>query len=586
MHPCVGKPVDEVLGITVSQNGSTSSLVGSGLIFVLGNLDNWLRTMVVSLSCCACFGSGLWLSCVPCFGSEMSLFGWSLAHVPLNRSCGFLGRRGVWSWIMTVVIALNCRVGEAAVPGPGPLWSIGLCNPSGLNYKGHLLDQAVDVWAVCESHLSSISQGQFVAALKKDKSPFQWLVPGAPVPCRSTASSIGAWSGVAMIAQWPSRPLHTNWSPALWASSRLVCAATHIHGLWVTGITMYGTPTGPTHPRAKATTNALLDAAVSRIAQAQGPRYVAGDWNHDLEALEAVNGLRALGFVEAQELHCTRTGILPLPTCKSKTRRDFVFLSPELQRMFESCIIDHTAWPDHSAVIVCFKGGVHESVRYPWPIPAQIPWQELSCRSDGRFIDFSSVSDVTGQFATLWRDVESCAEQCARAKSKPLPKVCFGRGQRLEPLVVKALAPPVSKGRSGDLQPGYYGSSWGHAHMFRQARRLQSYTRLVRHGFPSVSHQTHAVALWRSILLASGFQPSFSQWWVDHVDGIGIPLVPQEPPEHAVALLIFQFVEQHTREVEKQLRQHRSYVSKLARKATMGNPAGSESLVTWGLSSF
>ena len=569
MPQCVSEPVDEVLGITVSQNGSASSFMGSSLIFVLGNLDNWLWTIVEFLSRFACFGFGLWLSCVPGFGFVNSTFGWKLAHVPLNRPCGFLGRRGVWSWIMTVVIALNCRVGEAAVPGPGPLWSIGLCNPSGLNYKGHLLDQAVDMWAVCESHLSSTSQCQFVAALKKEKSPFQWLVPGAPVPCRSTASSIGAWSGVALIAQWPSRPLHTNWSPALWASGRLVCAATHIHGLWVTGITMYGTPTGPTHPKAKATTNALLDAAVSRIAQAQGPRYVAGDWNHDLDALEAVNGLRALGFVEAQELHCTRTGVLPLPTCRSKTRRDFVFLSPELRRLFESCIIDHTAWPDHSAVIVCFKGGVHESVRYPWPLPAQVP--------DGNFIDFSSVSDVTDQYATLWRDVETCAEQCAIGKSKPLPRVCFGRGQRLEPLVVKALAPPVSKGRSGDLQPGFYGSSWGHAHMFRQARRLQSYTRLVRHCIPSVSHQTHAVALWRSILHASGFQPC-----------IGIPLVPQEPPEHAVALLIFQFVEQHTRDFEKQLRKHRSYASKLARKATMGNvyasvrrdpPAPVESLI-------
>ena len=71
---------------------------------------------------------------------------------------------------------------------------------------------------------------------------------------------------------------------------------------------MYSTP-DPTHPHAKPTTNGILSAGISRIAQSHGQRFVAGDWNHDLDPLEAVDSLCALGLVEVQQLYFNAVGV-------------------------------------------------------------------------------------------------------------------------------------------------------------------------------------------------------------------------------------------------------------------------------------
>ena len=366
-----------------------------------------------------------------------------------------------WSLRFFLFWVSNCRIGEAAVPGPTlPFWSIGVCNPSGLMNKGHLLDSKVDCWMVCETHLSQSSYHRFLSGLRAEGSNFKWCVPGAHVPCRSTISSIGAWSGVAVVSQWPARALPVDWPDAVHASSRLVCSTAFIHDVWVSGVTVYGTPTGPTHPNAKATTNRLLQHATFRIAQSHGPRFVAGDWNHDLDGLDAVDSLLALGFRDVQDLHFSVTGVFPKPTCKLKTRRDFLFISPELQQLFVSCEVDHCAWPDHSAVIALFRGGGSDLTQFPWPIPKAIPWNKLRGRQDGTFVDFSGDADCNVSYQQLWQNVESCASVFAASKGRPLHGSCFGRGQRYAPVVVKSRPPPVPLGRKGVCQPAYFGSSW------------------------------------------------------------------------------------------------------------------------------
>ena len=469
-----------------------------------------------------------------------------------------------------VVLALNCRIGEAAVPGPvtddSPEWALGVCNPSGILHKGHLLCDSVDIWNVSETHLSLPGFRRFRSELRAGGSPFRWCVPGIHVPCRSTVSDVGAWSGVAVLSQWPTRALPSDWSASMAASSRLVCSTTFLHGLWVSGVTMYGTPTGPTHPRAKATTNALLSAAVLRISQSHGPRYLCGDWNHDLDSLPAADMLHSLGFVEVQQLHFMKTGISPKPTCKLKTQRDFMFISPELQSIFVSCEVHHDMWPDHSPVVTWFKGGSHELVRFPWPIPFAIPWDKLEGRSDGSFVDFSAPVDPTLQYGKMWQDVERCAQHCAKLKGRPLEASCLGRGQRTEPMHVINSAPPVVVGRKGDLQPGYFGSSWQHAHMFRQARRLQSYVRLSQVVSPGTTHREHRVSLWRAIRNAPGFPPSFEVWWQERSGpGMVESGLPLDPPPHEIAVIVFELVDSCTRTLEKHLNKHRAYHAKLRR---------------------
>ncbi len=487
------------------------------------------------------------------------------SHLRLPRSQFRLCFQLVLFWV------LNCRIGEAAVPGPSvDVWKLGVCNPSGLMNKGHLLDPQVDCWVACETHLSNVSYRIFRSGLVADGSAFRWMVPGAHVPCRSTVSSIGAWSGVAMISQWPARSLPFDWSPAVQASGRILCSTSFIHDMWVTGITVYGTPTGPTHPHARATTNQLLSHAVNRIAQSHGPRFVAGDWNHDLCSLDAVDGLLALGFRDAQELHCLRTGVHPKPTCKRKTRRDFLFLSPELQSLFVGCEVDHEAWPDHSAVIASFSGGSAELVHYPWPIPASIPWTRLAGRGDGDFFDFGDVANCDDCYLNLWKNVEQCAVDFSASQGKPLSASCLGRGQRFKPLTIKAKAPPVPMGRRGDCQPDYFGANWTHSRLFRQVRRLESFVRLAKVEVVTQAHVEHKASLWRAIVNASGFAPSFSVWWAEGASSWGVvAMVPGYPPSLAVAVCIFESVRSFTRSYEKCLIKHRAYSRKLRKSSDM-----------------
>ncbi len=494
-----------------------------------------------------------------------------------KRSTGLLQNTlsmGCWKvfWFVLSWVC-NCRIGEAAVPGPQlPEWSIGLCNPSGLMNKGHLLDSKVDCWLVCETHFSRASYHRFLSGLRTEGSLFKWCVPGAHVPCRSTVSFIGAWSGVAVVSQWPSRALPVDWPDAVHASSRLVCSTSFVHDVWISGVTVYGTPTGPTHPNAKLTTNRLLHHAIMRIAQSSGPRFVAGDWNHDLEDLESIDGLMALGFREVQELHFAMTGIHPKPTCKMKTRRDFLFISPELQNLFVGCQVDHCAWPDHSAVIASFRGGCSDLVHYPWPLPRAISWSRLAGRAEGGFTNFVESDDCSQSYCDLWNDVEQCAGDYASSRGKPLSSDCFGRGQRFSPLAIKMRPPPVPLGRKGDCQPAFYGSSWTHARMFRQVRRLQSYVRLTRSGSCVSTCVEHKVSLWRAIVGASGFSPNFQTWWTDRAASWGVVAdIPRDPPTHEVAVCIFEVVQNVTREFEQSLIKHRNYAGKLKRGHDMAS---------------
>ena len=88
--------------------------------------------------------------------------------------------------------------------------------------------------------------------------------------------------------------------------------------------------------------------------------------------------------------------------------------------------------------------------------------------------------------------------------------------------------------------------------------------------FPTASHLEHRASLWRAILHAPGFAPSFPQWWNDrHASGALGFTCPVWPPSHEVALAVFEFVETCTRVLEKHLNKHRAYHTKLRRGCGM-----------------
>lgn len=57
---------------------------------------------------------------------------------------------------------------------------------------------------------------------------------------------------------------------------------------------MYGPPTGPTHVNGRAVTDELLGLALERTLQLSGPRFIAGDFNHDLDRLSTITTMERL----------------------------------------------------------------------------------------------------------------------------------------------------------------------------------------------------------------------------------------------------------------------------------------------------
>ena len=279
--------------------------------------------------------------------------------IPVS-SCNFVSHRSFTKPFWLIVGLFLCvRIGEAKVPGPPSpdrsnpdlqsseshlTWSLGTCNPSGLPNKAHLIAHSpIDVWAIAETHLSSQGARLFKRQLSLEQSGYKWCVTGHPVVPRSTLSNHGSWSGVAIVSRHPSRQLPHAWPDHVFETSRIVCGTTFLNNFWLTGVSLYGLPVGPTHPQAKAKTNLLVEAAINRLLLQDGPRYLAGDFNQDLSDLPSIQLLLSKHFVEVQDLFYYKTGILPRPTCKGKTRRDYLFISRELIPMFRSLELDSFA---------------------------------------------------------------------------------------------------------------------------------------------------------------------------------------------------------------------------------------------------
>lgn len=279
-------------------------------------------------------------------------------------------------WFL-VFTAMQCgfRLGEATTPGPeleGPspslTWSLSVCNPSGLQGKTHVLaTTASDVIAISDTHLTSRGRDILSRSFRAGSAHYSHLVSGAPVALRSDASDAGYYSGVAIAAHHPSRALQVPWPPDLDESCRIQFATTWCQSMWISGCVVYGYPDSKYHANALSRTNRMLDFASECLLSMQGPRFAAGDWNHEIHKLSITKVLRDAGWMEVQDLVEALTGQRPQVTCKAKTRKDFLWLSPELIPMFHDLVIDRTGFADHAILKASFHGGKQTQIRYLLP---------------------------------------------------------------------------------------------------------------------------------------------------------------------------------------------------------------------------
>jgi hypothetical protein len=266
------------------------------------------------------------------------------------------------------------RIGEARVPGPevDPTWSIGICNPSGLQAKHHIVgDIKSTVLAVSETHLTKGSKRHLQSSLRSMRSDFKQVLTGAPMSPRTT-SDAGGWAGVAYLSTVPCRTMATPWPPDLYESGRIQFASFCMSLSWVSGSVVYGFPEGKTHSRAFELTERMLDFAFDHMQSIPGPRFMCGDWNFTLDSLTVSSRLQDSGWVEVQDLQHMRTGAPIRPTCKQVSRKDFLWLSPELALAFRGLRFCDETFADHSLLLADFVGGAKQIERSPGRVPSRL----------------------------------------------------------------------------------------------------------------------------------------------------------------------------------------------------------------------
>lgn len=471
-------------------------------------------------------------------------------------------------WCLLILV-LGCRVGEASNPGPtnSSTFTLGAFNPSGLCGKApYVVSQLSDgdLWAISETHLTRKGFHDFQAGLRFAGSDFKYCVTGNHVPDPGSKTHHGQWKGVAMLSKFPTRALQMHGPPSVFESSRTLVSSTLVADPWVTGGVVYGEPDSHLYPQHMSHNEFLLQSVISQVCGLSvGPRFVEGDWNCLPDSIPSFQLLHNYGFRDLQDVAWSRWGILPKATCKHATRKDFCYISPELQSLLVDCNVADDVWPDHSVLIGTFQSLSTSIPRQIWVMPSPFPWPKAWN------VDPLAWQTATGspdeKYAAVWKQIEHSA---AQALPFSPPKKSFGRAGTCETVpFLPGKTAPVKLGRHGDFAPQYLCASFRHAQWIRQVRRLQSFA----HYASSRSHcvgDSHALALWGSIIRAKGFPPSFCNWWAQcnhrvHGAPTSFPLIP---PSAAVATKLFESVALAVRAFESQLKKSSRAYARLRRE--------------------
>ena len=453
--------------------------------------------------------------------------------------------------VVLLLVFSVLRVGEASHPGPAAEenFVLGVANPSGLRGKATYVAEFMahgDLWAISETHLSSGDVMAFNAGLRFAQSSFQPMIGGFPVP---TADLPGSWTGVGVLSKTHVRPIPTSWPPEIAKSSRALAFTTLVDDVWLTGGVVYGEPDSQHYPSRMKHNEALLQAVVSSVAfLSSGPRFVGGDWNVFADELPVFSTLAELGFKDLQDVAFERWGIRPSPTCKNRTRKDFCYISPELQQLLVNVEVLHDVWPDHAILQGSFQRIKHSVPRDIWKMPSEFPWPS-NFHVDENMWRTSSLPPAE-RYTQLWHNIEQAAVGVLPFQ---VPRSAVGRAQTMSTTSVRTgKFAHIRVGRRGDFQPHFHGCSFRHAQWVRQARRLQAYQRSCQQANYT---NEYGVRVWAAIVRASGFVGGFAHWWQSCPTKVhGAPeTIPWYPPELCIATCIFETVAIQVRSLEVQL---------------------------------
>ena len=448
------------------------------------------------------------------------------------------------------------RIGEASHPGP---FTITTSNPGGLRTKEELLlTLGTGIHQLSETHLSSVTAPRATARIKAlgaQQSQCLRTLHGFPSELRTSSTWAGTWTGVASVSSFPCQKLDAPIPPEIWTSSRILLTQHFVAGQTINIANLYGYPRGPTWPRARMLTAEIMRfLSLHYVVGNTGLAAITGDFNCDPNDIAEMAVWKTHGWKEVQELASTRWSQPPVPTCQHSTYRDQIWLSPQLADL--CCGVEvRDVFVGHSTVLASFDLEILENHYFTWPRPTAIQWHKIDVSEWQQQTpppDIATSTDMTlafAQFSQQWED--SLDGFFKDDLHQGLPRAQRGRGQRTTPLKQTPSTPSCRASRSGEVALHYSLTGRPVLLWYRQLRRIQSYVHSVRSSNHSANAEIYRIQLWRSILKARGFTPSFRTWWFQHEFASSISDLPSTPPGREQAAWIFEVFHYIFREFER-----------------------------------
>ena len=461
---------------------------------------------------------------------------WLLGNQRCVRAC-FSGL-SLFRWLFWFLIVFflpfadGFRFGEATHPGPcdcqgrmdsGISLAVGTANVAGLSNKvSVIMGLPPGLWGLTETHLTAPGfrnvQKAFRAESKQHGRNLR-LVFGAPAPTRSIGSIAGTWTGVCTVSDFPAQRLPVTLPDDVYQSARALISSHHVGHINLAVGTVYGVAQSPSHRDPLAATRSILQAVSHQVVdQCRGPRCILGDFNCDVTQFPEMLYWHSLGWRDLQQHRLALCAHPVEATCKGSTVRDFVWCSPELLEFLESTSVLRGVLPDHSAVCGFFRFPETVPVSRYWPTPKPIPWEHVDRQAWTRFVDltwspFEWKGNPTKAFARWSSQMEQSLNGFVQVPHHKLPPGSCGRGQHLVPKSASVSQPKIKAARPGEEAlncpfPNKTLLKW-----YRQLRRLQSLLHGMRNGISMPQSWSYQTICWASIMRASGFGASFTDWW-------------------------------------------------------------------------
>ena len=284
------------------------------------------------------------------------------------------------------------------------------------------------------------------------------------------------------MADWPSIELQVAMPPEHYASGRLLVSQHVLGQTPIVAATVHGYPSGPTYPNAAQLTDELLKPITEEVVLGRrGPRAILGDFNHSIDALFQTQIWLQCGWVEVQCMALARWQQEIQPTCKGRTVRDFVWLSPEAAAMCTSVSVMDT-FAEHSTVIAHLCVPEMTAPCLTWPLPGELPWDRVDVDAlwGAEHVAVEIRDDSSDWFLQWAKAFEGSIDGHVDSPGRRLPGCAFGRGRRRAP--ARQQLPVVS------VKPARHGEETCCSHLlsqevnrwYRQLRRLQSLCHAIR----------------------------------------------------------------------------------------------------------